>query len=48
MEKTSLHEGLKDRAASGDEPKPKGGSVNDEPTRTKVGEEPPTIGPRSA
>lgn len=45
---TSLHEGLKDRSPSAVEPKPKGGDVNSEPTRSKVGVEPLTIGPRCA
>ncbi len=30
------------------EPKPKGGDVNSDPTRSKPGVQPPTIGPRCA
>lgn len=40
--------GMHDRSASADLPAPKGGSVNAEPTRSKPGEQPPTIGPRAA
>lgn len=49
-QKSSLLDGLKDRSAKdGDASmKPKGGSVNDEPTRKEVGVQPPTIGPRCA
>ena len=44
----SLHEGMTDKAASAKEPMPKGGAVNSDPTRSKVGEQAPTIGPRCA
>lgn len=40
--------GMRNRSPSAVEPKPKGGSVNAEPTRTKVGAKAPTIGPRVA
>lgn len=45
---TSLHGGMTNKAPSAVEPKPQGGSVNSEPTRSSVGEAAPTIGPRSA
>jgi hypothetical protein len=46
---TSIHQrGMHNRSPSAVEPKPKGGSVNAEPTRSKVGVQAPTIGPRVA
>lgn len=45
---TSLHSGLKTQSPSAVEPKPSGGSVNSEPTRSSPAEQPPTLGPRSA
>ncbi len=46
---TSIHQkGMHNKSPSAVEPKPKGGSVNAEPTRSQVGTMPPTIGPRAA
>lgn len=46
---TSIHQkGMSNSSPSAVEPKPKGGSVNSEPTRSKPGVQPPTIGPRVA
>lgn len=47
---TDLHEGLKDRSPKAVDAsmKLKGGSVNDEPTRSSVAATPPTLGPREA
>ena len=46
---TKLHQkGMHNKSPSAVEPKPKGGSVNSEPTRSKVGVQAPTIGPRVA
>jgi len=46
---TSIHQkGMRNSSPSAVEPKPKGGSVNSEPTRSKVGQHAPTIGPRAA
>lgn len=46
---TSIHQsGMTNKSPSAVEPMPKGGSVNSEPTRSKPGVEPPTIGPRCA
>jgi len=43
-----LHKGLTNSAPSAVEPKPKGGSVDSSPTRSGVGQQAPTIGPRNA
>lgn len=40
--------GMANHSPSAVEPKPKGGSVNSDTTRSKVGVQPPTIGPRVA
>ena len=46
---TSIHQkGMKNSSPSAVEPKPKGASVNSDATRSKVGVQPPTIGPRVA
>jgi hypothetical protein len=46
---TAIHQrGMHRKSPSAVEPHPKGGSVNAEATRTKVGAHAPTIGPRSA
>ena len=46
---TSIHQkGMSNSSPSAVEPKPKGGSVNAEPTRSKTGVQAPTIGPRAA
>ncbi len=46
---TTLHQkGMSDSSPSAVEPKPQGGSVNSEPTRSQPGVQPPTIGPRCA
>lgn len=46
---TSIHQkGMSNSAPSAVEPHPKGGSVNSEPTRSKPGVQPSTIGPRVA
>ena len=45
----SIHQkGMHNKAPSAVEPKPKGGSVNSEATRSSVGQHAPTIGPRAA
>lgn len=45
----SIHQkGMHNKSPSAVEPKPKGASVNAEPTRSKVGVQAPTIGPRAA
>lgn len=45
----SIHQkGMHNKSPSAVEPHPKGGSVNSEPTRSKVGVQAPTIGPRVA
>jgi hypothetical protein len=48
--KTRLHDGLQTRSASATDAstKPKGGSVNDEPTRKSVAPTPGSIGGRCA
>jgi len=43
-----LHDGMSNSSPSAVEPKPKGGDVNSNPTRSSVGEKAPTIGPRCA
>lgn len=48
VKSVGLHDGLSNHSPSAVEDKPKGGSVNSEPTRSKVGEQAPTIGPRCA
>ncbi len=46
---TKIHQkGMSNSSPSAVEPKPKGGSVRDNPTRSAVGVQPPTIGPRVA
>ena len=46
---TSIHQkGMHNKSPSAVEPHPKGGSVNAEPTRSKVGVQAPVIGPRAA
>lgn len=40
--------GMRTSSPSAVEPHPKGGKVNSEPTRSKVGVQAPTIGPRAA
>ena len=40
--------GMSNSSPSAVEPKPKGGSVQDNPTRSDVGVQAPTIGPRAA
>jgi hypothetical protein len=46
---TQIHQkGMHNKSPSAVEPKPKGGSVNDAPTRSEVGKHAPTIGPRAA
>lgn len=45
---TCLYSGLVTRSPSAVEPKPTGGSVNSEVTRSSPAEQPPTLGPRSA
>ena len=47
-ETTLKQSGMKTSSPSAVEKKPEGGSVNSEATRTSVGEQAPTIGPRSA
>lgn len=48
--KSSMQEGMTDRSAKGSDSsmKPKGGSVNDSPTRDSVASTPKTLGPRTA
>lgn len=46
--KLSLHAGMKNRSAKAPSEKPKGGSVNSEPTRSKTAPTPRTLGPRNA
>lgn len=46
---TTLHQsGMKVRAPSAVEPKPKGGSVNSDTTRKETAATPKTLGPREA
>ena len=46
---TQIHQrGMHNRAPSAVEPKPKGGSVRDNPTRSEVGKKTPVLGPRVA
>jgi hypothetical protein len=46
---TSIHQkGMHNKAPSAVEPHPKGPSVNSEATRSQVGVQAPTIGPRAA
>lgn len=46
---TCIHQkGMRNSSPSAVEPKPKGGSVNSDVTRSKPGVQPPTIGPRVA
>ena len=46
---TKIHQkGMHNKSPSAVEPKPKGGSVRDNPTRSAVGVQAPTIGPRVA
>lgn len=46
---TSLHQrGMRNKSPSAVEPHPKGPSVNSDTTRSKVGVQAPTIGPRVA
>ena len=46
---TQIHQkGMHDKSPSAVEPHPKGASVNSEATRSQVGVQAPTIGPRSA
>lgn len=46
---TCIHQkGMRNHSPSAVEPKPRGGSVNAEPTRSKPGVQPPVIGPRVA
>lgn len=47
-ETTLRQKGMTNRSPSAVEPKPKGPSVNSEATRSKVGVQAPTIGPRAA
>ena len=46
---TQIHQkGMHNKAPSAVEPHPKGASVNSEATRSQVGVQAPTIGPRAA
>ena len=46
---TQIHQkGMHNKATSAVEPHPKGASVNSEATRSQVGAQAPTIGPRAA
>ena len=46
---TQIHQkGMHNKSPSAVEPKPSGPSVNSEATRSSVGAQAPTIGPRSA
>lgn len=48
MGKGVLHDGLTNKAVSSDLPKPKGGSVNEDATRSSTASSPKTLGPRTA
>lgn len=43
-----LHAGLKNRSPAAPSETPKGGSVNDSPTRSGTASTPRTLGPRTA
>jgi hypothetical protein len=45
---TSLHQGKAGTTFWWNEPKPKGGQVGSNPTRSETGQSPKTIGPRVA